>query len=240
MAEDNLRIGGRVQRMRRQKKMSQADLAAVLGISASYLNLIEHNRRRITVPLLLKLCGYFGIEAGELAESDELRLVGDLMEIFGDNIFAENDLTNHDIRDLASSNPAVGRAMIRLFDRYRALRQTSTPPVEVGHHVATDAISDFIQENANYFPSLETEAERIRDAIDQAVRYIRPRTEDAICSASMGCNGASPLCRQGVVLRLDAAKGELVTADVLPMELSIFRGGPSRRAAGGGRARSIA
>ncbi len=42
------RIGSRVQRLRRAKRVSQADLAVALGISASYLNLIEHNRRRIT------------------------------------------------------------------------------------------------------------------------------------------------------------------------------------------------
>ncbi len=221
MAEDNLKIGGRVQRMRRQRKVSQADLASVLGISASYLNLIEHNRRRLTVPLLLKLCGYFGVEAGELAESDESRLVGDLMEIFGDNIFAENDLTNHDIRDLASSNPAVGRAMIRLFDRYRALRQTSTPPVEVGHHVETDAISDFIQESANYFPSLEAEAERIRGAIDQASDTFDHGLKTYLLSVH-GLQWRLAALPAGVVLRLDAAKGELITADVLPMESSIF------------------
>ena len=114
MAEDDPKIGGRIQRLRRQKKMSQAELAGVLGISASYLNLIEHNRRRITVPLLFKVAAHFGIEAGELAESDESRLAGDLMEIFGDDLFAESDLTNLDIRDLAVSNPAVGRAVVRL------------------------------------------------------------------------------------------------------------------------------
>jgi predicted transcriptional regulator/transcriptional regulator with XRE-family HTH domain len=221
VAGDNLRIGGRVQRMRRQKTMSQADLAAVLGISASYLNLIEHNRRRITVPLLLKLCSHFGIEAGELAESDESRLVGDLMEAFGDNIFAESNLTNHDIRDLASSNPGVGRAMIHLFDRYRALRQTSTPPLEVGHHVATDAISDFIQENSNYFSTLETAAERIRDAIDEVTDTFDHGLKRYLFNVH-GLKWRLAALPPGVALRLDAAKGELVTADVLPIESSIF------------------
>lgn len=64
-------IGGKIRRLRRQKHVSQADLANALGISASYLNLLEHNRRNITVPLLFKLAGHFGIEPGELVESDE-------------------------------------------------------------------------------------------------------------------------------------------------------------------------
>jgi predicted transcriptional regulator/transcriptional regulator with XRE-family HTH domain len=221
VAEDNLRIGGRVQRLRRQKKMSQADLAAALGISASYLNLIEHTRRRITVPLLLKLCGYFGVKVGELAESDESQLVGDLMEIFGDTIFAESDLTNHDIRDLASSNPAVGRAMIRLFDRYRALRRTSTPALEVGYHVATDATSDFIQENANHFPTLEAEAERVREAIDQTADTFDHGLKRYLFNV-YALRWRLAALPPGVVLRVSAGEGELVTADVLPIESSIF------------------
>ena len=55
-------IGGRIKRLRRQRNLSQADLAGALAISPSYLNLIEHNRRRITVPLLLKTASYFGVD----------------------------------------------------------------------------------------------------------------------------------------------------------------------------------
>ena len=49
---EELQIGGRIGRLRRQRSISQADLASAIGISGSYLNLIEHNRRKITVPLL--------------------------------------------------------------------------------------------------------------------------------------------------------------------------------------------
>ncbi|CAH1690787.1 hypothetical protein BOSEA31B_20505 [Hyphomicrobiales bacterium] len=110
----NVQIGGRIKRFRRLRKVSQAALAEALGISPSYLNLLEHNRRRVTVPLLFKAAAYFGVEPGELAESEEPRLAGDLMELFGDDLFADSDLTNQDISDLATSNPAVGRAILRL------------------------------------------------------------------------------------------------------------------------------
>ena len=40
------RLGAKIRRLRRQQGMSQAQLAANLAISASYLNLIEHNRRK--------------------------------------------------------------------------------------------------------------------------------------------------------------------------------------------------
>ncbi len=176
MEKSNPQIGGKIRRLRRQKHVSQADLAAALGISASYLNLLEHNRRNITVPLLFKVAGHFGIEPGELVESDESQLVGDLMELFGDDIFADTDLTNHEIRDLAFSNPGASRAILRLFDKYQEVKSSPNrsdnadgdPEATTGYHTATEAISDFIQENANHFPSLEASAERVRHDIDHA------------------------------------------------------------------------
>ncbi len=168
MARKEPQIGGRIKRLRHQKGVSQAQLADTLGISPSYLNLIEHNRRRITVSLLFRIAGYFRVEPGELAESDDARLIGDLMELFGDDLFADSDLTNQDIRDLAQAHPAIGRAILKLFDRVRELQrpETHAEPVPSGYNIATEAISDYLQENANYFPTLEAVAERIRRDID--------------------------------------------------------------------------
>ncbi|MDB5657719.1 MAG: Helix-turn-helix domain protein [Cypionkella sp.] len=47
--------GSRLRERRVALGLRQADLAFSVGISASYLNLIEHNRRRIAEPLLLRL-----------------------------------------------------------------------------------------------------------------------------------------------------------------------------------------
>ena len=48
-------IGSKIRRNRRVINLSQAELSKKLGISPSYLNLIENGRRSITVPLLIKL-----------------------------------------------------------------------------------------------------------------------------------------------------------------------------------------
>src|SRR5436305_1776253 len=56
------RLGGRLRRLRQERKLSQATMAEQLGISASYLNLLEHNQRPVTVPVLLKLAQRFAIE----------------------------------------------------------------------------------------------------------------------------------------------------------------------------------
>ncbi|CAN0531036.1 unnamed protein product, partial [Scytosiphon promiscuus] len=48
-------IGTRIRERRRTRKVTQTALAAQVGISASYLNLIEHNRRGIAGKTLLSL-----------------------------------------------------------------------------------------------------------------------------------------------------------------------------------------
>ena len=56
MVSENLtNIGSRIRRERRSKGLSQSDLSKSLGISPSYLNLLESGRRTITVPLLIKI-----------------------------------------------------------------------------------------------------------------------------------------------------------------------------------------
>jgi len=164
------RIGGKIRRLRRQRSMNQSDLASALGISASYLNLIEHNRRNVTVPLLLKLAGYFGLEITDLSEGDEASTANDLMECFGDEIFADIDITNMDVRDVASSNPSVAKAMLHLYDTLQELRKNGASKVadtdEEGESeargLASEPVSDFLQANSNFFPSLEKVAERVR------------------------------------------------------------------------------
>ena len=48
-------IGPIVRRLRTERALSQQALSTRLGISPSYLNLIEHDQRAVTASLLIKL-----------------------------------------------------------------------------------------------------------------------------------------------------------------------------------------
>lgn len=224
---DEPQVGGKIRRLRRQRHVAQGDMAEVLGISASYLNLIEHNRRKITVPLLFKIAGYFGIEPGELAESDDSQLVGDLMELFGDDLFADADLTNQDIRDLAFSNPAAARAVMRLFDKYKDVKQNGAAEALSGndedgqYHLATDAISDFLQENANHYPLLEEAAERVRHDIDNASDSFEQGLRTYLSNVfGIRCRFAS--LPHGLARRVTDDGRTIEIADILPPETAMF------------------
>ncbi len=73
--------GTRIRQRRRELGITQADLAKRVGISASYLNLIEWNKRRIAGGLLHRTAEALGLKAEELEGLAERRLQDALLEI---------------------------------------------------------------------------------------------------------------------------------------------------------------
>ena len=112
------RLGAKVRSLRRRKGLTQTDAASRLGISPSYLNLIEHDQRQLPANLLLKAAEIFNVELAEFADDSQSRLAADLQEIFGDPLFQEHPLTTSDLREVAE-NPAAARAVIALYQAYR-------------------------------------------------------------------------------------------------------------------------
>ena len=60
-------IGQTVRRLRKDRDLTQQALATRLGISASYLNLIEHDQRAVTASLLIKLAETLRVDLGALS-----------------------------------------------------------------------------------------------------------------------------------------------------------------------------
>src|SRR5258708_16308297 len=115
-------LGPRVRRLRADHSLTQVQMAEQLGISASYLNLIEHNQRPVTVALLIKLGQAFDIDLRQFAEDEEGRLVAGLKEVFADPLFEGADIKSQDFRELADAAPALGQAVVTLYQAYRAMR----------------------------------------------------------------------------------------------------------------------
>ena len=110
---DKTYAGGRLRRLRESRSMSQADLARLLAISPSYVNLMEHNSRPLTVPVLLKLTESFGVDLDFFAPKDTARLVADVREVVTDD--AARSATGRPARSArsppsASSSPSTRTA----------------------------------------------------------------------------------------------------------------------------------
>ncbi len=163
------RLGTKLRALRRREELTQKELAGRLEISASYLNLIEHNNRPLTAPLLIKLAQLFHLDITSFAADDDRRLVEDLLEVFGDPVFEDPDFTTRDLRDFAAMHPEMGRAVVKLYSTWLRSRGQITeadaggsdgPGLAAGR-LPSEEVSDLIQERMNYFPELEQAAEEL-------------------------------------------------------------------------------
>ena len=168
-----MQIGGKLRRLRQERRLSQSQMAAELGISPSYLNLIESNRRPVTARVLVQLADKLRVEIGSLASEDDDRLTSELMEALSDPIFEEHDVKTSDVRDLVATLPSIGHALLALYRSHHhgggsggavADAMTGAPdsPAEAGlTGLPTEEVADFIQSRANHFPDLELAAEQL-------------------------------------------------------------------------------
>jgi hypothetical protein len=155
--------------LRRKEELTQVELADRLGVSASYLNLIENNKRPLPAPLLIKVAQLFQIDLTSFAGTEDARLASDLLEAFGDPFFENHGLTNVDVRELAIGQPAVARAVLTMYRAFAAAKESASALAERmsdgavvdASRLPSEEVSDLIQRHMNYFPELEAAAEQL-------------------------------------------------------------------------------
>jgi len=164
MTQIDLQIGHKIRTKRRKLGVTQANLSKKLSISPSYLNLIESGKRKVNVDLLLKLANELNIEISDISKKTDTNLYQNLMDLLGDNLFEDLDITNFDLKELVNTNPLIAKALVKLGDNYKKKNQDIVSKVEniSGKFIdgrknsfPGEVVSDFLQENENYFPKLE-------------------------------------------------------------------------------------
>ncbi|MEP5632304.1 MAG: short-chain fatty acyl-CoA regulator family protein [Tateyamaria sp.] len=114
--------GTRIRERRVMIGVKQSQLARQIGISASYLNLIEHNRRRIGGKLLLDIAAALGVEVSALTEGAEAALVSSLREFGAGSAMPDAELDSAE--DFAGRFPAWAAASARAHRKLAALENT--------------------------------------------------------------------------------------------------------------------
>ncbi|MEU9304798.1 short-chain fatty acyl-CoA regulator family protein [Streptomyces sp. NPDC048269] len=160
--------GTRLRRLREERRMSQAELARVLGISPSYLNQMEHDSRPLTVPVLLRLTEAFGVDPGFFSERDTSRLVADLREALAGEV-AEARVSPSDLAELASRMPAVAQVLLDLGRRGQVLAERLSDAAESRDGTGDarrprsphEEIREFFYRRQNYLHDTDLAAERL-------------------------------------------------------------------------------
>jgi hypothetical protein len=115
-------IGLKIRERRKEIGLTQTALAGRLGISVSYLNLIEHNKRSIGGRLLRQVADELAVGLETLDGATERHLAGDLTEVMADPLFDRLRLEPQAIDGLVGRYPGWARAVVTL---HRALLDRS-------------------------------------------------------------------------------------------------------------------
>ena len=118
MADQKIFVGPRIRRIRNAKGLTQTAMAEALGISPSYLNLIERNQRPLTVQLILKLASVYKIDPDELQGETGASLAA-LREVFADPLLAGELPGEQELMEIAEAAPNVSAAVVKLYRAYR-------------------------------------------------------------------------------------------------------------------------
>ncbi len=183
MSKIDSKIGPKIKAFRRQLGIQANKLADELNISPSYLNLIEKGKRKIDGDLLLKVCEKLRIELSDLTSKTDLNLENNISELLSDELFEDLDILGPEVKDLVNTNPKIAKALIKLVDNFKQKDHEIVNKVEnisgkiIDSRKAAfpgEVISDFLQENKNFFPKLENFANAIFEKVKQnnRTRYI--------------------------------------------------------------------
>ncbi len=204
--------------------MTQQVLATRLGISASYLNLLEHDQRNVTASLLIKLAEVLSIDLASLSGSSERQLEAGLREVFADQLLASEPVPDSEIESLAAGNPNAARAVLALYRAWRVAREDSSGiALPSGRRLLlpNEETRDLFNDRGNHFPLLEDAAEALVGELGASPS----ETNHAIAERLRRRHGlvvrVSPL--EGALRRYDAADRVLTLSEQLPRESRGFQ-----------------
>lgn len=227
------RLGAKVRALRRREHLTQAQLAERLGVSPSYLNLIESNRRSLPAPMLIKLAQIFRVELTHFALDEDQRLTADLLEAFADPLFEEHQLSSTDVRELAQTSPTAARAVLSLYRAYQSSRALSDDlssrlasddgPVGGPSLVTSEEVGDLLQRHMNHFPALEAGADELwrrarLDIDDLYSGLVRHLGREHGVTVRILRNGHI----RGIVRHFDPDTRELQLSELLPTRSRTF------------------
>ena len=164
--------GPRLRLLRRNMGLTQSGMAQEMGVSASYLNLIERNQRPLTAQLLLKLAETYDVDLRSLSKSYDSRVFADLIEVFSDPLMRPFAVPKAELQEVANVSPASAEAIAALYSAFRKNRDqilSSSSGKDIaqaviahqGYRLPMDEVHDFLHDANNFFPLLDEAAESL-------------------------------------------------------------------------------
>lgn len=157
MSDASLLAGPSLRRLRKREGLTQAAMAAALGISPSYLNLIERNQRPLSARVLVQVIERFDFDPSALRQDEAIGGVDGLMRRMTDKRFADLGIDREEVEEFIASAPQAAAAFARLYDN----AGTSVGPSDDPGADARRAVERW----QNHFADLDHAAEDLADEL---------------------------------------------------------------------------
>lgn len=173
-------MGRRLRELRLERDLQQADVARRLGVSPAYLSLIEKGKRAVQLPLLFSALELYGVGMEDyMASLGESRVDDGLARLLDEPLFRTLNLSREDLASIGAE-PKVATTITALFNLYKNTRSqldqflrdlarkerdvaTNAGDASIGFDYSPfDEITDFLEQQGNWFPALEERAEKWR------------------------------------------------------------------------------
>ena len=173
LKKEKLLIGPRLRRFRQTLGLTQARMAEDLGISTSYLNLMERNQRALSAKVLLKMAEVYDFDIGDFTGAGDAHLVAEIYETLRDPLFKGDAISKNEAEDLVNISPNAAKALLKLYSKHRDLTRRNT---DMAQNIAGDrdkvelleqsaeaveTVRRFIHKRKNFFPRLDAAAESL-------------------------------------------------------------------------------
>jgi len=174
-------IGIKISSRRKILAISQAELARRAGISPSYLNLIESNKRVVGGALLLRIAAELSIDISELTGESEHRQLAELEEAFAGPVLASLRLGAPEARDIVARHPAAASAIVQL---HRAYADAMASADDYALRLRADPLfSELLHRILSGITAVRSGAEILEDVTDldeeERARFVHSITREA-------------------------------------------------------------
>ena len=167
--DKKLLVGPRLRRFRQTLGITQARMSEDLGISTSYLNLIERNQRALSAKVLLKMAEVYDFDISDFTGAGDAHLVAEIYETLRDPLFKGGAISKNEAEDLVNVSPKAAKALLKLYSKHRDLSRRNMDMAVDRDKVelleqsaeAVEVVRRFIHEQKNFFPRLDAAAENL-------------------------------------------------------------------------------
>lgn len=157
MTDTSLLAGPSLRRLRKREGLTQAAMAASLGISPSYLNLIERNQRPLSARVLVQVIERFDFDPRSLREDEAIGGVDGLARRMADKRFADLGIDREEVQEFLAAAPQAAAAFARLYDNSHPDETRAEDPVGDARRA--------VERWQNHFADLDQAAEELADEL---------------------------------------------------------------------------